>query len=118
MASNAARRRRLDLVLYLGPATLLLFLFFLAPVFVDVVLAEVVLAADDAGVLSSSSPPPREHAVTTTATARSVAVIRLTGDSLAQARVAQNRSWPRTRCGSGKSRYSAASKFVTSEFTP
>ena len=31
---------------------------------------------------------------------------------------AQKRSSPRTRCGSGKSRNSAAWKFVTSEFTP
>ena len=39
MTSNAAMRRRVDRLLFLGPATLLLFLFFLAPVVVDVGLA-------------------------------------------------------------------------------
>ena len=39
MRSNAATRRRVDRLLFLGPATLLLFLFFLAPVIVDIGLA-------------------------------------------------------------------------------
>ena len=39
MPGNAATRRRVDRLLFLGPATLLLFLFFFAPVVVDVGLA-------------------------------------------------------------------------------